>query len=1230
MTAEYKRTTEQTHNIDLTSSILLFHWKKKEAPVGHEVKFELETDKVTDNSVVTFIITDASGKVNETKTEKIRKNKYEGRFKIPEEAEDKLTITAKIEEYGLEAKTKDLLVLRSIEIRIGDEYQDKLDSHKTYNELKFAIITDTEQTKEGESLENTIKLDGVHYKEKFQLELQPKSGSETATDKQSKQKILIDFHKDDIVCNDEGEKYFEIQTKGSDALILHPSFCCPVIVEEGKPINIFILAGDDFYKAFSAEVTAEPNPLFNDNENTPQIKICNVVSGVYGGGMIKRHINQMLKLAPWDKIESYGHMQDDPIKPMYISGKKAEENISVTYLDEISKPTGLTDKDGMIFANMRGSSFNKYVKDGGLKYLFQIELANIDHIKKGMYDFSWITYNDNVFDNFSEKEIEDKTDCREFYEKQDQITRKYICEDDKRKGLTHAYKVGDKDNDFKFETDKETPIQNHHPVYIVKAGKKKLNIGHLSDVHVSSRQFAFQTCKAKVIPGCKDSPEIGSMVNVTFYTLRDLMDEMAKDTDILIFTGDLIDYGRNYNPKSKFIDNKKPTTGDIWDQMTLDNIDKKFEDGDDAGKEMYPHSIDNVLIYSLFRRHYKEHGKPILLVSGNHECYTLPYGISPRADIAAGAKSTIKSFPYLGTLSGAAVGALSGGVPGAIIGGTAGYTVDSHRNKDENDVDINKIIQEANERRKEDWLKRTAKENEDKNIDRKKANEGIPADHNLTIYEAILMYGPDYNMVPMSGFTDEDDTKNFKPENLDWFYNIFTPLEDFAISYNNKQHFIGLGWKDRERFISLGSMGTFGGLLPRSPEAVTDDQLKLIKSAIKKEKGENILLSHFTFANYAASKGIEDEGEINYNDTFKSDSDDCCTGTFENNRYEVYKMIVCDQKIQYTLSGHSHRNGVYVCTNSDSSWIPGRYYFETKALQFKNGDMKDKNIIEYQESSGPKMIVSSSGGPNGKQNFNNELFNWSTDYPSGTFIKYDDEDKETIGIVRAKNAQPRFAVALEYADIVGKNQLSKGNGIFNYVKLSADGSKLELQVNPELGLSEIENKLISRINLFIYKGQKQEYNFKYLLGNNTLNKAIYSANVDDLKQLAIDFKTDINKSNLNEFDIFISHKFKEIETPKKLAYYNFKDPLTIRSQMIKIEDRIREDFDFMMSCADVPASGKIMAKRALEQKIKNDCGYLIERDPLQGEVVNHYTLSQSNNSDFEFDWGSRVNETPSD
>lgn len=989
------------------------------------------------------------------------------------------------------------------------------------------------------------------------------------------QKIEITKKKSDLKTDDKGNKFFEFKLKSSNALILHPSFCCPVMVEHGKPISIFILADSDFYKGFCSEVEAKPNPLLEDG--IPQVTFCQVTTGVKGGGMIKRHINQMLKCTTWDNIEKYSQMQDDPIPPMYDSATKAEHNIQVTYLDEITKPTELKDKDGMIFANLRESSFKKYAQDEELKYLFQIELSNIDHLKQGLYDLSWVTYNDKVFDDFSEKDVEDESDCREFYEKQDQITRKYICEDEKRKGFTHAYEVdGEK---LEFEVDTRTPIQNHHPVYIVESGKKKLGLGHLSDVHVSSRQHAFKTCKAQVIPGADeaDSPKIGELVNASFYTLRNLMDDFGSDADIdlLIFTGDLIDYGRNYNPKNKFINNPNATTGDIWDQMTLDNVDKKFEDGDDAGKEMYPHSIDNVLIYSLFRRFYQKYKKPILLVSGNHECYTLPYGISPRLKKAK--------------------------------------TIWNNITSQFSDKDISEVLDDANQERQKDWADRV-NNGDDEYTTAQKANEGIPADHNLTIYEATLMYGPDYNMIPLGGFADGDEIKNFKPENLDWFYNIFTPLEDFAISFNNTQHFIGLGWGQKERFISLGDMMTFGGHLPRSPEAVTDEQLKLIKSAIDSQKGDNILLSHFTFVNYDANKAYYSDGEVNYNDTWKNQTDSC-TGTFENNRYEVYKMIVDGEKIQYTLSGHSHRNGVYICTDPDSSWMPGRYNFEATPIRL------NMESLQYNDSgAGTKMIVSSSGGPIGKQNFENELFNWSLDFPSGSYVKFNKNLSESIGIKRAKNkeAKPRFAVALEFADLVGREQLGKDCGIFKTIKLSEDGGVIELEINHELDV--VINSFISEIKVFL-TAKEETTTLSFTFTKSQGSKLLFNASRAS-KWL---FKTEVSKLKAGDMSYFLSCSFSPITREHKFSYYDFSTPLTIRTQMTNIKDRIKEEYQkLIMHNIGYSSTGSSTLYQQMQNEIDKNSGYLIERDKQNGEVVDHALLSDQEPEEFNFDWSKRV------
>ena len=106
------------------------------------------------------------------------------------------------------------------------------------------------------------------------------------------------------------------------------------------------------------------------------------------------------------------------------------------------------------------------------------------------------------------------------------------------------------------------------------------------------------------------------------------------------------------------------------------------------------------------------------------------------------------------------------------------------------------------------------------------ANAGIPADHNLTIAEAILMYGPDYARAPMSGIASGWSTTNFQPQNKDWFYTVLSPLTDFVLDYRD-QRLIALGWGDAERFIGTGGLGSWGAMLPRAVESVSDGQLAL-------------------------------------------------------------------------------------------------------------------------------------------------------------------------------------------------------------------------------------------------------------------------------------------------------------------------------------------------------------------------------------------------------------------
>ncbi|MCW9032490.1 MAG: metallophosphoesterase, partial [Gammaproteobacteria bacterium] len=616
----------------------------------------------------------------------------------------------------------------------------------------------------------------------------------------------------ELLGSDSKIKKYIFSLKQANVSILSPSFLCPALKKPDEELRIIILADKLFFNTYS------------NSEGKDKTKAGPALSGV---------VNRYLKISPWSNIDKSSHAST----PIFSSNSEAIENIEVHYLWNINDINNNTiirknsDKsEDVVYAQIH-SSVSQMYKNENLIYGFEIILKNLpgNYNNEGLFNISWVNYKLNN---------EDKEDGL-FFELQDQYINKF----------NKNYRIGykslscDVSNHRNPEfSDNETVIESYHPVFI--SNKELLDIGHLSDVHVSSRQHLFSKSKAKLIDGEAESftsEEIGQLVNTSYATLKDLMTQMGSDVDLLIFTGDLIDYNRNLNTNnSKISDGNIVKSSEIWKILNLDNLNNK---------ELYPVGIDNLVMYELFKWYYSEFKKPIMLVSGNHEAYTLPYGISPRVKLSRSLKNTFFPGKHIYVCD----------PDGNITYDDEGFPVTKHVKLSEDEV-IEKSTNEAAADLDE------INKNQDPDIYFDRANEGIPADHNLTISEAILMYGPDYARVVMAAASDEGGERNFKPENLDWFYHIFTPLSSF-VSFYNEQSFINLGWGDNEKFIGIkqGSW-SLGGFLPRSTESVSDEQLAILKSGLNEKKSCNILCSHFTYANYNTPHPFSEAGEINYND----------------------------------------------------------------------------------------------------------------------------------------------------------------------------------------------------------------------------------------------------------------------------------------------------------------------------------------------------------------------------
>jgi len=501
--------------------------------------------------------------------------------------------------------------------------------------------------------------------------------------------------------------------------------------------------------------------------------------------------------------------------------------------------------------------------------------------------------------------------------------------------------------------------------------------------------------------------------------------------------GDLYDHTRNCDPayftkKDKTQDKtsgKPPAnqpervemtiknTGQLWDAMNF----RQYEN-EKNGYDVYPRGIDGLLMLSRIIDFYGKHKKPVIYVSGNHEGYERPFGISPRLRI-----------------------------------------------KDDNPL----------------W----------------RANAGIPSDHNLTIYEAALLYGDkSYDL----GLELSKLQLNFKGANLDWLYCLYTPWKDFIFSYTvkNKEeaapvigkpkpnadtlyNFVCLGWGKDEDFLK--SAASDGGTLPRAPASCDDTQMKLVKWAVDSKAKYNLLLTHFTFVSYDRDKPFDDKkayfsvekGEtikelglratevhlglpgivagsallhpdVNGGNPFQRVKKTYYDiGSFYQNRPAMYELlkdalvsyenlptIARSGKIHYVLSGHAHRPGAYTFTRLGDD-------FAAKAWLYKDPDKPEPSLdlrALGRDVVNARCLVCGAAGPYSYRNLKGELGGFGMARPQGMIL---DIPNDSVEWKEAEGQLPRLAVVMESLWYIGdcppfgSDALYQSDGLF-FMQLNGD------------------------------------------------------------------------------------------------------------------------------------------------------------------------------------------------
>ncbi|MEZ4329398.1 MAG: hypothetical protein R3B40_29480 [Polyangiales bacterium] len=304
---------------------------------------------------------------------------------------------------------------------------------------------------------------------------------------------------------------------------------------------------------------------------------------------------------------------------------------------------------------------------------------------------------------------------------------------------------------------------------------------------------------------------------------------------------------------------------------------------------------------------------------------------------------------------------------------------------------------------------------------------------NLTLYEAMLAFGESAAMV--------QNIRNFDEDEFAWFYTVFTPFDDTWTKLP-EQSLVTLGWGKSEQLISVANQAQGLGHLPRADTALNEYQIQLLRDATAEHDLRKVVLAtHFTFVSYDRDKTMmDDEGNTGGVGVLADSYGPYSMGTFNDFRPEVNGMLR-DRKIHCTISGHSHRRGVYLLDRdgalsrptvprprggSSGTLLQTRAYdsiprasgggFDARAFARQHGG---EGALE------PAIIMSDSAGPYPLGNRYGEFDGYCPDLPAGTVVDFTNDGRlQRVRTLQGARNQPRAAVAMDYFDIMN-------NAVFN-------------------------------------------------------------------------------------------------------------------------------------------------------------------------------------------------------
>ena len=114
--AEYTKSTDEVHVVNLPSKITHALWRTKAACVEEKAMFEVWTHFVGNGSDIKIKVQDKRGKKVEKIKGKVYGDYFAGSILVPKKAKEELSFTAKLPKHGLEKKSGPLKVIPPVNV----------------------------------------------------------------------------------------------------------------------------------------------------------------------------------------------------------------------------------------------------------------------------------------------------------------------------------------------------------------------------------------------------------------------------------------------------------------------------------------------------------------------------------------------------------------------------------------------------------------------------------------------------------------------------------------------------------------------------------------------------------------------------------------------------------------------------------------------------------------------------------------------------------------------------------------------------------------------------------------------------------------------------------------------------------------------------------------------------------------------------------------------------------